>query len=67
MAICGICGDDGEYRGQWWSPDDGWRWAALCGGCRQDYGKVKPAPDDYAYAKRGTLDADVALADCDEL
>jgi len=65
--VCAICGDarTARRRGQWWSPDDGWRWGPLCDYCAGDYGpgKVKPRPDDYAYDKRGEMDADTYIYD----
>lgn len=64
--MCGICGDDkAESRGRWWSPDDGWRWAALCDSCHADFFTVKPKESDYAWDKRGVLDVDTAIVDTD--
>lgn len=64
---CAICGSEktDRYRGQWWDPDDGWRWGRLCDHCAADYGpgKVKPQPDDYAYDQRGEYDVDTFIGD----
>ena len=65
--MCGICGDDGTYRGKWWSPDDGWRFAALCDYCHEQYGGAKPQSTDYAFDKAYEYDIDLALAECDVL
>jgi len=71
MAICAICGDDGNGtsypKNPWWSPDDGWRHGALCSYCKEDIVRARPKPDDFAWDKRGEYDADSMLAENDTL
>lgn len=55
---CGICGHvpkdskrDEPNRAplRWWDPDDGWKIGALCRGCHDEFGDIKPQPGDYAF------------------
>jgi len=58
-GMCSICGDDLGWdgrKGRYWSPDDGWVWGRMCGGCYEDLGNRKPHPDDYAFPPRGMTD-----------
>ncbi len=64
---CGICGRQPQTqleepnRGpiRWWDPDDGWKIGTLCRWCHDEYGDVKPHPDDYAYSvTNGVCDDD---------
>ena len=60
---CCICGDDDRlsHPRRFWSPDDGWRMERFCRACLP-LARVRPKPEDYAYARGGELaDVDEAI------
>ena len=55
--ICVICGDDRNLSKpfRYWSPDDGYRYGRMCPSCKEDFGRTKPKPTDFAYSTRTTI------------
>ena len=71
---CGICGytPHGEFSpmnilSRWWDPDDGWKFGALCYGCKKEFGDVKPQEGDYAYVSEYIIKDKNILTDEDIL
>lgn len=52
-AYCRICGHEPDTptntTRKYWDPDEGWIIGALCPSCVDEFGGVRPSPDDFAY------------------